>query len=273
MTQAWNLSQLANKVNTSGQLDAATGLSGIAPVANGGTGVSTIAANGVVIGNGTGAITTVAPSTSGNVLTSNGTTWTSAAGSAYAGPGMQIFYTSGPFTVPTGITSFRVTCVGGGGGGAAGSQVTVILTTQLSGGSGGNGGRGTALCTGVSGTITVTVGTGGTGSNTGNGTAGTTSSAVGTGCSITSTGGGGGTAASPAGSGAGGASGSCTVATGTAISLTVPDISYNGTTSNTVTTPQTASLIYTGGVLGQGEQGTSANNAAGGVGGIVIFQW
>jgi hypothetical protein len=48
-------------------------------VADGGTGVSTIAANAVVLGNGTSAIQTVAPSTAGNLLTSNGTTWTSTA--------------------------------------------------------------------------------------------------------------------------------------------------------------------------------------------------
>jgi hypothetical protein len=33
MTQAFNLSQLANKVNSSGQLNASTGLTGIAPSA------------------------------------------------------------------------------------------------------------------------------------------------------------------------------------------------------------------------------------------------
>jgi hypothetical protein len=48
-------------------------------VADGGTGVSTLSANAVLLGNGTSALQTVAPSTSGNILTSNGTTWTSAA--------------------------------------------------------------------------------------------------------------------------------------------------------------------------------------------------
>jgi hypothetical protein len=48
-------------------------------VADGGTGASTLSANAVLLGNGTSALQTVAPSTSGNVLTSNGTTWTSAA--------------------------------------------------------------------------------------------------------------------------------------------------------------------------------------------------
>jgi len=47
-------------------------------VANGGTGASTHTANNVLVGNGTSAIASVAPSTSGNLLTSNGSTWTSA---------------------------------------------------------------------------------------------------------------------------------------------------------------------------------------------------
>ena len=41
MTQAFNLSQLANKVNSSGLLDVATGVTGTQAVANGGTGQST----------------------------------------------------------------------------------------------------------------------------------------------------------------------------------------------------------------------------------------
>jgi len=46
-------------------------------VANGGTGATSLTANGVLIGNATSAVTTVAPSTNGNVLTSNGTSWIS----------------------------------------------------------------------------------------------------------------------------------------------------------------------------------------------------
>jgi hypothetical protein len=50
-------------------------------VADGGTGASSITANSVILGNGSSALSgnLVAPSTSGNILTSNGTTWTSAA--------------------------------------------------------------------------------------------------------------------------------------------------------------------------------------------------
>jgi hypothetical protein len=56
-------------------------------VADGGTGASTLSANAVLLGNGTSALQTVAPSTSGNVLTSNGTTWTSATPAGSLGVG------------------------------------------------------------------------------------------------------------------------------------------------------------------------------------------
>jgi hypothetical protein len=46
-------------------------------VANGGTGLTTLTANSVILGNGTSSPTFVAPSSNGNVLTSNGTTWVS----------------------------------------------------------------------------------------------------------------------------------------------------------------------------------------------------
>lgn len=51
--------------------------SGTLPVGNGGTGATTLAANAVILGNGGSAVQTVAPSTIGNVLVSNGTTWVS----------------------------------------------------------------------------------------------------------------------------------------------------------------------------------------------------
>ena len=48
-------------------------------VANGGTGATSLTANNVILGNGTSAVQFVAPGSSGNVLTSNGTTWQSTA--------------------------------------------------------------------------------------------------------------------------------------------------------------------------------------------------
>jgi hypothetical protein len=72
-------------------LPLSTGVTGTLPVANGGTGATTLTSNNVIIGNGTSAVQFVAPSTSGNLLTSNGTTWTSA---APAGGGGWIFLSS-----------------------------------------------------------------------------------------------------------------------------------------------------------------------------------
>lgn len=51
-------------------------------VASGGTGSTSLTANNVLLGNGTSALQAVAPGTTGNVLVSDGTTWTSAAPAA-----------------------------------------------------------------------------------------------------------------------------------------------------------------------------------------------
>jgi hypothetical protein len=59
-----------------------TQLTGTVSVGNGGTGAATLTSNNVVLGNGTGAVQFVAPGTTANVLTSNGTTWTSTAPAA-----------------------------------------------------------------------------------------------------------------------------------------------------------------------------------------------
>lgn len=56
-----------------------TGLTTALSVAQGGTGATSLTANNIILGNGTSAVATVAPGTSGNVLTSNGTTWASSA--------------------------------------------------------------------------------------------------------------------------------------------------------------------------------------------------
>jgi hypothetical protein len=90
-----NTATLTNKTLTSPTINSATisggSISGITDlaVADGGTGASTLAANAVLLGNGTSALQTVAPSTSGNVLTSNGTTWTSATPTVVRGLGIN----------------------------------------------------------------------------------------------------------------------------------------------------------------------------------------
>jgi hypothetical protein len=117
MTQAFNLSQFANKVNTSGQADLTTAVTGTLPVANGGTGAASLTGNSVAITNAGGtALSTVAAGANGNVLTSNGTTWTSAASSGGQFQ-TQLFTSPGTWTKPASATQVRVTVVGGGGAG------------------------------------------------------------------------------------------------------------------------------------------------------------
>lgn len=58
---------------------------GILPVSKGGTNLSTLPANNVLLGNGTSSLLSVAPGASGNVLASNGTTWVSQAPSGGGG--------------------------------------------------------------------------------------------------------------------------------------------------------------------------------------------
>ena len=72
-----------------------TGVTGTLPVANGGTGTTTLTANNVILGNGTSAPTFVAPGATNNVLTSNGTTWTSVTPTAFAYPGAGVANSTG----------------------------------------------------------------------------------------------------------------------------------------------------------------------------------
>jgi hypothetical protein len=65
------------------------------PVANGGTGATSLTANNVILGNGTSAVQVVAPGTNGNVLTSNGTTWASSAAATQVYPGAGIANSTG----------------------------------------------------------------------------------------------------------------------------------------------------------------------------------
>lgn len=96
---------------TSGQTIVSAGAGTIAawgtlPVSGGGTGATTFTANNVLLGNGTGAFQVVAPGTSGNVLTSDGTTWVSqAAGASLSG----ITQSVSPFETALGHQAGNVT--------------------------------------------------------------------------------------------------------------------------------------------------------------------
>jgi hypothetical protein len=72
----------AAKSGANSDITALSGLTTALSVAQGGTGSSNLTSASVIIGNGTSAVSGVAPGTSGNLLTSNGTAWTSAASTA-----------------------------------------------------------------------------------------------------------------------------------------------------------------------------------------------
>ena len=142
-------------------------------VAQGGTGAATLTANAVLIGNGTSAVTAVAPSTAGNVLTSTGSAWASTAPTS-TGINVQNFTSSGTWTKPSLSASSRVLIQAWGGGGSG--------SKAASNGSGGGGGgyneRWLSLSA-MGATETITIGAGGTavtttssGNNGGNSSAG-----------------------------------------------------------------------------------------------------
>jgi hypothetical protein len=87
---AWSGSDFVKVAST-----AISNLTGTLPVANGGTGAATLTANNVLLGNGTSALQVVAPGALGNLLTSDGTTWTSATPTAQAYPGAGMAVSTG----------------------------------------------------------------------------------------------------------------------------------------------------------------------------------
>lgn len=195
MTQAFNLALLANNVNSSGQLNADSGIYNTVNIANGGTNLSATPTDGqLLIGDGAGYTLATITAGSGISLT-NGPGSISLSAPAAGGTRGQIFTSTGTFTVPSGVTSVKVTVVGGGGGGGS------ATSSNRSGTGGGGGGVAIKYITGLTSgaTISVTIGGGG-----GAASAGGTSS-FGAYCSAT--GGGGGTsniAIGASGSGAGG---------------------------------------------------------------------
>jgi hypothetical protein len=115
-------------------LNQSAAVTGTLPVGNGGTGGTTFTANNVLLGNGTSAFQVVAPSTSGNVLTSNGTTWTSAAPSISlsannAFTGANTFFNGTGQTFGTGTSSQDGIIVAGRAGGSSSFRITLAPAT------------------------------------------------------------------------------------------------------------------------------------------------
>jgi hypothetical protein len=175
MTQAFNLSQFANKVNTSGQADLTTAVTGTLPVANGGTNQTTYTNGQLLIGNTTGNTLTKATITAGTgISVTNGAGAITIASTASGGfTNMQVFTSPGTFTTPASTTKLKVTVVAGGAGRNSGPGSNTGGTSSFgslasaTGGTtgpapdiGGPGGAGTA------GTLLLNGGNGATGSTT-----------------------------------------------------------------------------------------------------------
>jgi hypothetical protein len=100
------LTVTGSPITTSGTIT----LAGTLAVANGGTGSASLSSGAVLIGSGTSAVSTISPSTNGNVLTSNGSSWSSSAlptaSSSVSGVVNTVAQTfAGVKTFSTGITS------------------------------------------------------------------------------------------------------------------------------------------------------------------------
>lgn len=134
-TQTLTGKTLSGASNTFSNIPASAVSSGTLGVANGGTGSSTLTSGSVVVGNGTSAVSLVAPSTSGNVLTSNGTTWVSSAPAATGGIANVVASAGSPQSVTAGagvsvtgqiVNGPNVVFVQGSGG-----AVTVTATPSI----------------------------------------------------------------------------------------------------------------------------------------------
>lgn len=122
---AWNGSDFV--IVASSVIDLTSEVSGTLPVANGGTGASTLTANNVILGNGTSAVQFVAPGTNGNVLTSNGTTWVSSAATG----GVTTFSAGTTGFTPSSATGGAVTLAGTLGVANGGTGQTSYTNGQL----------------------------------------------------------------------------------------------------------------------------------------------
>jgi hypothetical protein len=179
-------------------VDLAADVTGIAPLANGGTNANLSASNGGIVYSGSSAFAVLsgtatagqvlrsgasaAPSwstatypatagTSGNILTSDGTNWTSTVPTGTF-IGTQVLTTGTTYTPTSGTKTVTLVLIGAGGGGGG-----VKGTSSSSGAAGGGGGGGICVKTfgSVTGTYTYAIGTlggGGSGTTPSNGTNG-----------------------------------------------------------------------------------------------------
>lgn len=134
-------------------------------VTQGGTGLSTLTLNSLIVGNGVGSPLFIAPLNDGNILQSNGTTWASASSGVLIG--RQTLTAGTTYTPTTGTKKILIRMWGGGGGGGGCSALA-----GCAGGGGGSGGYAEYYLAGVTGTYTYAIGGSGVGNSGAAGSAG-----------------------------------------------------------------------------------------------------
>jgi hypothetical protein len=193
---------------TASNVNLSSEVTGTLPVASGGTGATTLTNGGYLKGAGTGAVTSqtgipatdvtsgtlstdrlptvpvakggtglTSAGTAGNVLTSDGTNWTSVA--LTAGNDDQakttVYTSPGTWTKPATVKRVRITVISGGGGGGGRTGPAGAANVAAGGGAGAAGVK-IISAPSIPGPVTVTVGAGGTGGTSGVAPSGGTSS-------------------------------------------------------------------------------------------------
>jgi hypothetical protein len=151
---------ITSPAETTGVITATSivGLTTPLSVAQGGTGNTTGNSSTVTTVTQANIAAAVAPSTSGNVLTSNGTAWTSAALNVSGTLINTQYFLSGTATyTPTAGTTFVIVEVLGGGGNG-GNATSVVAGGQTNGGHGAGGGYACKKINSAFSGVTVTVG-------------------------------------------------------------------------------------------------------------------
>lgn len=144
MTQSYNLSQFANKLNSSGQLDATQGLVNAVPAANGGTGQASYTVGDILYASGSTALAKLSDVATGSVVISGGvggapsygkvglTTHVSGTlGLANGGLGATSF-TSNALLVGNGTSIFQTISPGAGGQVLTSNGTTWVSATPVS---------------------------------------------------------------------------------------------------------------------------------------------
>lgn len=230
--------------NTITNVSLTAGVTGVLPVANGGTNISSYASGDLIYASGATTLSKLAKGTANQTLQMDGSgalpTWVTVSAVSGVLVAVQVFTASGTYTPTGGATKAFAIVTGGGAGGGSG-------TLNTNGGSGGGAGGTTLAYISSLSTLTVTIGGGGAAGSGGNQTS------LGT---ITANGG----SAGVSGAGRGGAGGT---ATGTG---TLGVAGGDGDPSNTGTSG--TSLGGTGGASFWGSGGSGGSGTSGGRAGV-----